>query len=177
MQADQALLRRQRQAVIVVAVDALRRLPHWTLAAGKTYTYQASMAEDVTGAFQSGTELTERSSIADVEANAASWFYDYAARILYVRPTTGSPYLYTITAAFQLRVGTVGKRDLDSKPYTAHVADPPPVRKAVDRNFGAMPSSTSGSLQLDNSDGRFNSSLLGPLVTVFAARALMMVDL
>lgn len=51
---------------------------------------------------QDGAALTERASVALVDANPGSWFWDEGAGTLYVRPTAGAPSSYTMLAARRL---------------------------------------------------------------------------
>lgn len=44
----------------------------------------------VTGVRENGTNLTERASLIDVNANASSWFWDEANQVLYVRSSTSA---------------------------------------------------------------------------------------
>lgn len=60
-------------------------------------TYQMSVPNSdggvfrkVTGVRENATDLTERTSVSDVNANAGSWYWDISTGILYVRSSTGS---------------------------------------------------------------------------------------
>ena len=55
----------------------------------------------VVGVRENGTDLTERTSLATVDANASSWWWDSTNDLLYVRSSTGSdPDTFTAYQAF-----------------------------------------------------------------------------
>ncbi|GAA0567413.1 hypothetical protein GCM10008997_15010 [Halomonas salifodinae] len=71
----------------------------WSVASGTTHTYEATVASGVFGVFDSSIlnrhgqykAFSERSSIADVNANPGSWFFDSGANKLYVRRFSNNP--------------------------------------------------------------------------------------
>jgi hypothetical protein len=62
-----------------------RIIEGWTLVSGQTKTYYHYATGQVNQVFQDGTPLTVRASIALVEANASSWYYDATIDILYIQ--------------------------------------------------------------------------------------------
>lgn len=73
----------------------------FALSFGKTYTYEVAQTVAVSGVFEdTATKLTSRASIALVEANAGSYFYDDANDLLHMHCTDGAdPATHTIEAA------------------------------------------------------------------------------
>ena len=84
----------------------------WTLTASQTYTYEISfwnesitlasdatknIIKEISKVIEEGTELTERSSIAEVESNAGSYWQDDSVKKIYVH-TVGSdcPSVHTV---------------------------------------------------------------------------------
>ena len=59
----------------------------WTQASGQSDTYQHEATGYVGMVFDDGLALTVKTTIADVESNAGSWYYDATNDILYVQPT------------------------------------------------------------------------------------------
>lgn len=101
------LMRRPISTLIyLVEINPKITLSGFTLTSGKTYTYEVGVEErgiDIEEVFENGDELTERSSIADVESNAGSFYFDFYGRKLYVHATGGdSPANYFIEGAFWL---------------------------------------------------------------------------
>lgn len=92
--------------VVLIEVNPLIELGGFTLTGGQTYTYQTTVQErgiEITEVLENGVALALRTSIALVEANAGSFFFDYWARLLYVRTKGGqTPANYQIDAGFWL---------------------------------------------------------------------------
>ncbi len=88
------LLRKSKPNLVYLAeANPLMELASWSLSAGQTYTYEAAFSE--TGAtidhiYQDGAALTQKSSIATVEATAGTWWQDRYAKKVYVHTTTGN---------------------------------------------------------------------------------------
>lgn len=92
-----------REEIVLVNVRAMLTLTGWTaVGGGSPNTYQVSvpnrttppagheaMYRRVIGVRENGTDLTGQSSLANVNANAGSYFWDEATGLLYVR-TTGT---------------------------------------------------------------------------------------
>jgi hypothetical protein len=113
-----------REIVRVVVFRPNLRLAGWTaVGAGAPNSYQISLPRVVyptlvagglyrkcAGLTENGTALTERASLALVDANPSSWYWDAAAELLYVRTSTGSdPDLFTVYhAQVEFRVATTG---------------------------------------------------------------------
>src|SRR4030067_87277 len=78
----------------------------FVLTGGKTYTYEVTIQErgiDVTSIHENGETYVEKSSIAEVEATASTFYFDYWGRILYVHSSTGDdPVDFQILAGFWL---------------------------------------------------------------------------
>lgn len=104
-----------KEVVILAELTPSLRLRGWTAVGGAApNTYQISLprlvqADLVTGGAyrrvggvrENGTDLTEQASLAAVDANASSWYWDEAAGVLYVHSSTGSdPDLFTAYQAF-----------------------------------------------------------------------------
>lgn len=65
------------------------RLVGWTIASGQTNTYYVPFQGYIDNVFENGIALTSRSSIADTESNAGSYYSDTTNNVLYVH-TSGS---------------------------------------------------------------------------------------
>lgn len=103
-----------REEILLAEISALLVLTGWVGTGGQPNTYQVAvlnrtsppsgqeaMYRRVTGVRENGTELTAQTSVANVNANAGTYFWDEAAGLLYVR-TTGTavdPDTKTVVAA------------------------------------------------------------------------------
>ncbi len=178
MKLAEALKHPSHTLVILIAVEALIRLPHWvqrsTPYAGVWYT---PLDADVLSASEGDTALTEVSSLSGCQFADESFYYDHAAGELNINPGGATPYeADAITALFELRAANHGKKEIDDKPWAALLGGTPVYRIKTDPDFGAFPSANTGSVRLDNSGGRFDL-LNNRLVTPLRVRALLGVDL
>lgn len=101
----EALMRRNPEAVVILAeLNPKMAVTGWALSGGTTYTYESAWDEaraTVDQVYQNGEAMTKRTSAADVETYASSFYYDHWARILYVHTADGdSPEGYIIEAGF-----------------------------------------------------------------------------
>lgn len=126
-----------REEILLALPDALFTLTGWVSAGGGfTNTYkvavsnqtsppagQASLYRNAVGVREVATELTAQTSIANVDANAGSWYWDEAAGQLYVR-TTGTavnPNTKTVIAVrlrFTLATTSIVLNRVDGSPDT-----------------------------------------------------------
>lgn len=78
----------------------LEHLEGWTIVSGMTATYYYPGSGVVGAVFQNSSALTEKTSIATVEATASTWWYDSTNDLLYVHTSTGAdPDTFTIQVA------------------------------------------------------------------------------
>lgn len=126
-----------RTEFILCEIEPSKTVTGWTaVGGGFTNTYSApfechhqtssipgGIYGKVIGVVQNETTLTERTSIALVDANAGSWYWDAAAELLYVRSTTSAdPDTFTLIQAnvrFFLANAPITLRQTDSDPATA----------------------------------------------------------
>lgn len=165
--------------VVDPAIGALG-LTGWTGTAGNANTYQLAFGNRttapagfdtiyrrVTGARESGVELVERSSVALVNANAGSWFWDEAAALLHIR-TTGAAVnpdtrsgvaarvtFYLAGAPVVLdRVGGQPSTGIYFAPYLAPGAGPTSTQE-IDDVLAGQKTSTGGEIVVTNGHRAF----------------------
>jgi len=74
-----------------------REVENWTATSGQSNTYEKAFVGYTGNCWENGNKLTVKTSIAEVEAAAASWWYDSATDIIYIHPTgSGDPADFTI---------------------------------------------------------------------------------
>lgn len=190
-----ALLASPSRAEIVVAeISAMLTdvgadtLTGWTATAGNANTWDRALTNQtdavgtlgrlyrrVTGVREGAVELTARTSIANVNANAGSWFWDEAAGRLYVR-TTGAavdPDTRANVAArvtFYLATAPLVVNLIDGDPASAIYCQPrltastrPTQTEEFDDVLSGQKTTYGGDCVLTNGDGAFF-----PLVAVGA---------
>lgn len=150
---------------ILAECTAGERLRHWTAAGGGyTNTYYASTiggaSRPVNAVKENGTALTERASIALVDANAASWYWDRTNARIYVHPTGSvSPYAKTIQATLMFCF-SVRAEVLDGRYYDGRVSELPTLTSRVETKFGDPGKIGGGDISFQNEDGFFDSLAL-----------------
>ena len=91
---------------VLIEINSKMVVDNFTLVSGETNTYEIDITErglEYDEVWEDGTALTERASIALVEANAGSFWCDFFSRKLYVHPTgSDNPGLHLIEAGFWL---------------------------------------------------------------------------
>jgi len=125
-----------RQEAIVAWLTLRAQQTTWTaVGGGAPNAYQATLSPmigaasvtggvyaKVTSVIENATVLTARTSLAQVNSNAGSWYHDEAAGLLYIRTTGGGdPDTYTLIAVErELTLSTTGVvlDDTDGSPTT-----------------------------------------------------------
>lgn len=67
-----------------------RQLAGWTLVSGKTYTYSCGACGYISQTFADSIKLTVKTSVADVESTASTFYYDATNDVLYVHIADGT---------------------------------------------------------------------------------------
>ena len=103
---EKLLRKKNPNFTFLVEVNPKITISGFSLTAAQTYTYEVAIAErgiDTTSVLEAGAVYTEQSSIATVEANASSFWFDYYNRTLYVHTSDGtSPNNFLIEGGFWL---------------------------------------------------------------------------
>ena len=131
----------------------------WALAAGKVATYQTSCPFEISTVKEDGSDLTNRSSIALVEANAGSWYWDRKGEVLYVHATgSNDPGNYTISAfaSFYHRHGQK-RGPYNLRNYEPRAARLHGYRRSLQDVFAGSVATQYGTYEWDNADGRYDS--------------------
>ena len=126
----------QSKKIFLVELNLAEELTDWALTGGQANTYEMSFLEEtvtladdstetlrkvLSSVEEDGTALTERDSIATVEANAGSYWHDTAAELVYVHPAGGDdPDDHTILGFFWLYFATEGI-ELEGNYYEPYV--------------------------------------------------------
>lgn len=91
---------------VLIEMNPKMVVDNFTLVSGESNTFEIDITErgiKIDEAWEDGTALTERTSVATVESNAGSFWCDYFNRKLYVHPSGGdNPGLHLIEAGFWL---------------------------------------------------------------------------
>lgn len=108
------------QLIHLVEGNPTLDLVGWNLAAGRTYTYQNILNEpraiNIDSVVENGQALAVQTSIANVEATAGSFYYDYANQIVYVHPSgSDNPINYFYIGTFWLYFTMGDPRDSSVK--------------------------------------------------------------
>lgn len=140
--------------ILLAEITAGEHLKFWTLNSGSTY--YATANNQVADVKEDGTSLVSRASIALVDANPGSYFYDAAADRVYVKTSgSDSPYGYTLQAIVQFYFSNHPKI-FNSQLYESMLSSTPGISLRVQRKFTGIPQIGGGSIGLVNSDGFFD---------------------
>lgn len=126
----------------------------WTLTPAQTITYQITTDLDVIDVKENEVSLTERASVALVEANAGSWYHD--GTTLYVSATTGTPFAKVVIAEVQFLFSKLEKI-FNNTYYEPRIASAPNLSLRIEREFGGVGQIGGGDLKLVNHDGYFDA--------------------
>lgn len=166
-----------RELVVLAELTPSLQLSGFTaVGGGSPNTYQVSLPRVVqTSAFPGGvyrrcvgvkennTALTERASLAAVDANASSWYWDEAAGVLYVRTSTSAdPDTFTVYSAsvtfYVASTGVVLNR-VDGDPSTGIYywpwlsGDVPQLLSEVEDILSGQKNTTTGRIAMTNGHG------------------------
>jgi len=159
--------------IFLAELNLAEELTGWTLTAAQTYTYEISFlnetitladstTENIRKAISSleedGTALTEKTSIATVEAISGSYWHDTANSKLYMHPSgDDSPALHTILGFFWLYFATDGVI-LNSIYYEPYIAENgiPGIRQSNPNLYWGIAQISEGILKFLNGRGYFD---------------------
>lgn len=143
------------ERIFLAEITAGQHLTFWTLNSGSTY-YAAAIYK-VTGVKENGVSLTEQSSIANVDANPGSFYYDAVADRVYVQTTTSAtPYNFTLQAVLQFYFSNRGKI-FNGNYYEPLLSSAPNLSLRVQRRFTGIGQIGGGNIALVNADGFFDA--------------------
>lgn len=161
------------EKVFLAEVQPAEHLQGWTLTTDQTYTYKIaylnetitlsdSTTETIRKAIvaleQDGTALTVKTSIAEVEATASTYWHDTANGILYAHVSDdGSPDDYTMVGYFWLYFATKGivLNSIYYEPYIAENGIPRISQSTSDIHWGVSQISV-GEIIFENGRGFFD---------------------
>ena len=142
--------------VFLIEQTAGEQLNLWTLASGQTYTYWCATANHVGDVLENGASLSAQTSIANVESNAGSFYWDQAAGRVYVHGTADAlPSGKTVQAVISFTFATEG-RVYEGRYYDPRIKSFPSLSMRVERTFGDPGQLGSGAMVYANEDGFFD---------------------
>lgn len=116
---------------------------------GSGPAYFIAMSPEISGVEENGSAYTKRTSIALVEANAGSWYWDLAAARLYIH-TTGSddPAGYTIVLLHTLYLANMKRKPFNSRYYDPRVTGIPSFKREMQQVFYGRSMASFGDIQI-----------------------------
>ncbi len=147
--------------VALVCIEPKAKIEGMTLVSGKLYTYEKSWNyRPPVALYEDGEELTVKTSIADVESNSGSWYWDGSK--VYVH-TTGSDapsgYLIHITSEYRFSAAQVGLDEWNGVRWFPRIArgKAPILKDSIPDIFSSTVFGQQISFTLLNSDGFFDN--------------------
>ena len=150
--------------VFLVEHSAALWLRAWVLTASQAVTYEIPLSHHgiaaqqditVTGVKEAGTALTSQTSIANVESNPGSYFYDSANLKIHVSAATGSTFGKDIVATVVFAFANKAKV-INGRHYEPRVASVPDLSLRIEEDFGDPVQIGGGTLAYINNDGFFD---------------------
>ena len=114
---------------------------------------------ELVGVKENSTALTARANLADVQANAGSWYYDRAAKTMYVRATTGAdPDTFTVFQVVRrVRLSTADPRFTDQPLFYPFLSgNVPELKDSVEQALTAQQPLTAGVIAASNTTKIFD---------------------
>ncbi len=140
--------------ILLADVTCGQQLTIWTLNSGTTYYATANY--NIIDVEESGASLTSRASIALVDANAGSYFYDSTNSRVYVNTTASADaHTVTIQAMLQFYYSDAGK-SINSQYYEPRLVSSPNQSSRIESTFGGITQISGGNLVLSNADGFYD---------------------
>jgi len=140
--------------ILLVEVTCGQHLTRWTVDTGTTY--YATALYNIIDLEEGGASLTSRASIALVDANAGSYFYDKPNTRVYVH-TTASADAHTVTLQAMLQFYySDASIPINSQYYEPRLESVPNLSLRIEQTFGGISQISGGSLTLSNADGHFD---------------------
>lgn len=156
MTVDEALKHPTAKVVILSEVTAGVWCRAWIVDGTFTNSYKVAVENEVDSVrWNLTTLLTERASLALVDANAGSWFWDRATRLLWVRPLTGSIYDATIQAVVTFYLSN-NPKILNDRPYDPRFVSGPSISQRIEPRFGDVGQIGGGQIRFNNADKYFD---------------------
>lgn len=150
----EAITQPTASVIILAEMTALAWLRAWIVDGTLTNTYTIALAHEPEAVTSDGaTALIQRSTAADVNSNAGSWYWDGAT--LWVRAYASNIYALTITARLRFRVSNQEKI-LDGRYWEARLQGSPQISQRIEAVFGGVGQIGGGTLNLNNADGYFD---------------------
>ncbi|MFQ5716317.1 MAG: hypothetical protein ACE5GQ_04385 [Nitrospinales bacterium] len=147
---DQLINETDSEKVYLAEIEPALKMTGWQLAPGQTNTYQAAVDAGmaVCRLKEEKTDLVQKQSVAEVEANPGSWFFDPAAEILYAHSSdSASPDSHYMTAYF-LETFATHPRVFNNRFYQPKIALIPEFRRSVNEKSAGNTIQSSGRLAM-----------------------------
>lgn len=156
MTVAQALQKPTATVIILAEITCGVWCRAWVVDGTYTNTYKVTLGQEVESVMWNGdTDLTERASLALVDANAGSWLWDGAT--LWVRPVSGSIFDAVVQAFVQFWFCHPKIKILGNQPYDPRLLTAPNLSQRIEAVFGDVGQRGGGNMVLANADGYFNA--------------------
>lgn len=151
--------------VSLVEHSAALWLRAWVLTTSQTITYEIPLSHHgiasqdlvtVTGVTEDGTALTSQSSVANVESNPGSYYYDETNFKIHVSSGSGTPFDNEIVATVKFTFSNKLK-NINSRHYDPRVLSVPDLSLRIEPDYSDPVQIGSGSLSYSNADGFFDN--------------------
>lgn len=145
------------EKVFLITSEAAKVQAGFTLVSGQANTYEVDFDYEITGVQEDGTAYTTRTSIATVEANQSSFWYDFATTTLYVHTSDSTdPSNFTIVVIHTIRISNHARKPFSGRYYEPRVAGFPSFKRYMQHVFFGSSAISFGNLEILNEDGFYD---------------------
>ncbi|MFQ5443043.1 MAG: hypothetical protein ACE5EK_00360 [Nitrospinales bacterium] len=160
---DQLIKETDSGKVYLAEIEPAKKMSGWQLAAGQSNTYQVTVDPGmvVVNLKEEKTFLTLKNSVAEVESNSGTWYFDSSTEVLYTHASDSvDPDTHYMTAYFLLVFAT-HPRVFNGRFYQPKIAGIPEFRQSVNEKKAGNTIQSSGRLTLlEDSEDPFWSAML-----------------
>ncbi len=151
--------------VFLVEHTAAVWLRAWVLTTSQTITYEVPLSHHgierqdditVTNVTEDGAALTSQASVANVESNPGSYYYDAANFKIHVSSGAGDPFDNEIVATVKFTFSNKLK-NINDRHYSARVLSVPDLSLRIEPDYSDPVQIGSGSISYVNTDGFFDN--------------------
>jgi len=138
----------------LATVSVAKFLPLWILDTGSTW--RIGEADNVTDVKVKGVSLTSQNSVALVNSNPGSWFWDGVTLYIQLSDSTDPNTEINVVNAFLTFYFSQDSIDINGRFWEGRIQSLPGTSVRIEENFGGLSQVSGGTIKLINNDGFFD---------------------
>ncbi len=138
----------------LATVSVAKFLPLWTLDTGSTW--KVTESDSVTNVKINGVALSPENSVAGVDANPGSWFWDGTTLYIQVSDSTDPNTPENIANGFLTFYFSSDSTEINGRYWESRLESIPGTSVRIEENFGGISQISGGTIKFSNNDGFFD---------------------